>query len=104
MLLGATVTVIGIGEVIVTVAEPDMLGYATNVAVTATVGELGTLAGAVYRPLLVTIPHERPTHPLPDKLQITTVLVVPVTVAVNCICLPVCTGPLAGETVTAGAA
>jgi hypothetical protein len=104
MLLGVTLTVIRIGEVTVTVAEPDIVGYATNVAVTATCGGLGTLAGAVYRPLLVTVPHERPAQPLPDTLQITAVLVVPVTVAVNCICFPVCTFALAGETVTAGAA
>src|SRR5271157_4119133 len=104
MLFGATVTAIGIGEVIVTVAEPDMVGYASNVAVTATSGGLGTLAGAVYRPLLVTVPHARPVQPLPDTLQITTVLLVPVTVAVNCVCFPVCTCALAGETVTAGAA
>jgi hypothetical protein len=90
-LLGATLTVMTVGEVTVAVAEPDMVGYATNVAVTATCGGLGTLAGAVYRPLLVTVPHERPAHPLPDTLQITTVLFVPVTVAVNCTCFPVCT-------------
>ena len=91
MLFGVTLMVITIGEVTVTVADPDMVGNATSVAVTATCGGLGTFAGAVYRPLLVTVPHERPAQPLPDTLQITTLLLVPVTVAVNCVCFPVCT-------------
>ncbi len=45
-LLGDTLTDIG-GGVMVTVADADLVGSATEVADTVTVGGFGTLAGAV---------------------------------------------------------
>jgi hypothetical protein len=71
-------------EVIVTVADPDLVGSETDVAVTATRGGFGALAGAVYKPLLLMLPQLEPLHPLPETLQTTSELVVPFTVAVNC--------------------
>jgi hypothetical protein len=45
--VGATETVIGGAAVIVTVAEADLVGSATEVAVTVRVAGVGTVAGAV---------------------------------------------------------
>jgi hypothetical protein len=61
-----------------TVALPDLVASATPVAVTVTAWELVMLAGAVYSPVAEMLP----TLGLID--QVTAVLVVPVTVAVNC--------------------
>ena len=72
----------------VTVADPDLVGSDNKVAVTATIGGLGALAGAVYRPLALMLPKEEPLHPLPDTLQITTALEFPFAVALNCNCAP----------------
>jgi hypothetical protein len=82
---------------IVTVAPPDTAGSATEVATTVTFPEEGTEAGAVYSPVLETVPHE-PLHP--DRLQLTAVFVVPVTVAANCCWLPTLTVADDGDTVT----
>ena len=82
------------GSTTVTVVEADLLVSATEVAVTVTVGGIGTEAGAVYRPALVMLPQPE-LHP--DKLHVTAVLVVPVTVAVNCCLVPVMTFGLVGE-------
>ncbi len=71
-------------EVTVTVADPDLVGSESKVAVTATIGGLGALAGAVYSPLALMLPQADPLHPLPDRLQITTALELPLTLAVNC--------------------
>ena len=71
-------------EVIVTVADPDLVGSDSKVAVTATMGGLGTFAGAVYSPLALMLPQADPLHPLPDMLQITRALGLPLTLAVNC--------------------
>jgi len=71
-------------EVMVTVADPDLVGSESKVAVTATIGGLGALAGAVYSPLALMLPQADPLHPLPDRLQITTALELPLTLAVNC--------------------
>jgi len=71
-------------EVTVTVADPDLVGSESKVAVTATIGGLGALAGAVYSPLALMLPQADPLHPLRDTLQITTALELPLTVAVNC--------------------
>ena len=43
-------------EVIVTVADPDLVGSDSRVAVTATIGGLGAVAGAVYNPLALMLP------------------------------------------------
>jgi hypothetical protein len=71
-------------EVMVTVADPDLVGSESKVAVTATIGGLGAFAGAVYSPLVLMLPQADPPHPLPDMLQITRALELPLTVAVNC--------------------
>jgi hypothetical protein len=79
----ATVT----GDVMVTPAKPETLEFAFETAVTVTVGELGTSAGAVYRPAVEIVPF---------------VVLPPATpLAVNCCVPPVaCTlGPL-GATAT----
>ena len=73
---------------IVTVADALLVGSACEVAVTETFGGDGTVVGAVYKPLLLTVPHAEPEHPAPYTLQLTAVSVEPVTVAVNCLYLP----------------
>jgi len=55
------------GEVIVTLAEPEVVGDASLVAVTVTVGGEGTVAGAVYIPLVSTTPTV-PGAPLTDHV------------------------------------
>lgn len=78
----------------VTVAEADTDGFARRVAVTATIGGLGAVAGAVYSPVELIEPHAIPAQPLPETLQLTTPLVPPFIVAVNCTCPP---GRILGE-------
>ena len=48
--------------------------------------------GAVYRPLLVTVP--------PEAVHVTAVFVVPVMLAVNCICCPKSNESVPGERLT----
>jgi hypothetical protein len=72
----------------VTVAEADLVGAATAVAVTVTLDEVGTLAGAVYKPVEEMDPHTSPAQPVPATVHFTEVFVVPVTVAENCCCPP----------------
>src|ERR1019366_1204102 len=67
-----------------TVADPELLLFACEVAVTVT-AEPGTAAGAVYRPAPSMVPQED-GHALPERLQFTDLLLVPVTVATNCCC------------------
>jgi hypothetical protein len=84
----------------VTLACPDFVGSACEVAVTVTAGGLGTAVGAVYSPEVVIVPHAVPVQPVPETLQFTAVLVVPVTDALNC-CFPaVETVAEAGDTET----
>jgi hypothetical protein len=68
----------------VTVADAVLDVSATLVAVTLTDDEFSALAGAVYRPCVVMVP----TVALPPVTlftdQVTFVLSLPVTVAVNC--------------------
>jgi hypothetical protein len=73
------------------VAEPVLEEFATNVAVTVTVGGLGALAGAVYFPVASIVPQLGPAQPVPDTPQLTAGIAphgLPVSVnAVNC-CTP----------------
>jgi hypothetical protein len=86
----------------VTIAEANLLGSATEVAVTVIVRELATVAGAVYLPLPPIIPQLSPVQPVPETLQVRAWFAsLGVTVAVNCSTPPGCTVTLAGETVTA---
>jgi hypothetical protein len=82
------------GAVTVTTEEADFVGSATLVAFTV---YEPAVEGAVYKPAEVTVP--------PVAVQVTLVLLEPVTVAVNWLCCPVCrVTPEAGEIVTATAA
>lgn len=87
-----------------TLAEPDCVGSATAVAVTATVAGEGTDAGAVYRPVEVIVPQVEPLQPAPESFQVTAVFVLPLTVAVNCCCAPIATCTEEGVTPTETAA
>jgi hypothetical protein len=71
------------GGRIVTVAVADFKGFATEVAVTVTTAGVGTVLGAAYTPLDEIDPHAASEQPLPVMLQLTAVLVAPVTKAVN---------------------
>src|SRR5579863_8760524 len=87
-------TDVGGGVVVtVTLALADFVGSAVLVAVTVSEP---AVAGAVYKPLLETMPL--------IAVQFTAVFVDPVTVAVNCCCCPVCTEAEVGaiETDTVG--
>lgn len=93
--VGATVTpTVGFS---VTVALADLLVSATLVAVTVTVCCAVTLAGAVYKPLALTVP-------VPAGLidHVTVAGLSPVTVAVNCCVAPCNRVAVAGEMVTGG--
>src|SRR5713226_367845 len=91
--VGDTLTEVG-GPVTVTVADADFVESACEVAVTVTCGGFGTVAGAVYSPVLEMVPFAAP----PATLQATAVFDVPVTVAVNCCVLPTATLTEVGAT------
>lgn len=79
-------------------AVADLVGSATLVAVTVTCWEPPTTAGAVYNP----VPEIAPT---PGRIaQLTAVLPVPVTAAVNCCVWPPPNTAVAGDMVTPTAA
>jgi len=92
--LGETLTEVGVAVVTVTVADADFVESACEVAVTVACGGFGTVAGAVYSPLLEMVPFEAP----PATLQATAVFDVPVTLAVNCCVLPTATLAAVGAT------
>jgi len=81
-------------------AVADLVGSATEVAVTDTCGGLGTTDGAVYSPLADIVPQVAPVQPLPATLQDTAVFIALVTVAVNCWWPPVSSCVVTGEIVT----
>jgi cellobiose-specific phosphotransferase system component IIC len=91
---GLTLTAIGGSSVIA--ADADFVVFAWLVAVTVTVVALATLAGAVYRPVELTVP-----VPTGLILQVRAVLLVFVTVAVNCCVWPPYNVAVAGLTITA---
>ena len=93
-------TVTKIGRKTVTEAVPDFVGSATEVAVTKTCGGLGTVDGAVYKPLADIVPHDAPAQPPPAMLHDTAVFVVFAIVAVNCWWPPGSSCTVAGDTVT----
>ena len=78
VVVGLTLT--ATGGISVTVAAADFALSAWLVAVTVAVCWLAIMVGAVYRPLALTVP-------APLTVHVTAVLVVFVTVAVNC-CVP----------------
>ena len=86
--LSATVAVFGATATaiftICTLALADLVESAAEVAVTVTVAGLGGVAGAVYNPLVEMLPQAAPLQPDPATDHVTAVLLVLVTVAVNC--------------------
>lgn len=74
----------GGGVVMVIEAAADLVPSACEVAVTVMVFGLGAVTGAVYNPLVDTVPHADPLQPGPVTVQVTAVLLVCVTIAVNC--------------------
>jgi hypothetical protein len=98
--LFAGVTLITSGKMMVTTANPDFVLLASEVAVIVICAGVGTTAGAVYRPSDVMSPQLLPEQPTPLRLQVTAVLEVPRTVAVNCCWVPVATFVVVGEILT----
>src|SRR5207244_11580475 len=84
-----------------TVAGDALVGSAANLAVTTTVGGLGTVAGAVYFPVASIAPQLAPVQPVPETVQVTAWLApLGVTVEVNCCTRPTGTVALEGVTMT----
>jgi hypothetical protein len=102
--VGAIATVTGGGAVTVTVAEALLLASAWEIAVTGTFPPVGTVAGAVYKPDVLTIPTVELPPVIPFTCQVTAVFVALLTVAVNCCVFPVCTLAVSGATLTLTAA
>jgi hypothetical protein len=89
-LFGEIVVTAGMGLVMLTAANAAAAAFTTEVALTVTVGGLGTLAGAVYFPVASIVPQLAPAQPVPERLQVTAWLVpLGLTVAVNCCTPPV---------------
>src|SRR5947207_5347336 len=86
--------------VMVTCAEADFVGSAWDTAATVTVAGFGTTAGAVYRPELDIVPTVALPPITPLTCQVTAVLLVFCTVAVNCCVPPTPTVADTGEIVT----
>jgi hypothetical protein len=97
---GEIVTDTGVGAGrIVTVALADCVEAKALCALTTT-GLVGTVAGALYKPVEEIVPTEEFPPATPPTSQFTAVLVVPETVAVNCCERPTPTLALPGEIVT----
>ncbi len=89
-LFGEMVVIAGMGLVTLTAANAAAAAFTTEVALTVTVGGLGTLAGAVYFPVASIVPQLAPAQPVSDRLQVTAWLApLGLTVAVNCCTPPV---------------
>jgi hypothetical protein len=86
--------------VMVTLAVPLFVLSAAETAFTVTVAGLGTAAGAVYRPALEIVPADAFPPLTPLTCQVTAVLVVLPTAAVNCCVCPVCNDADPGLTLT----
>jgi len=74
---------IGAGAVIVTAADAERLGSATDTAVTLTVAGLGTDAGAEYTPAVEIVPTVVSPPAMPFTSQVTRESAVLATVATN---------------------
>jgi hypothetical protein len=95
--LGLTISC-EVAATIVAVALEDLAGSATETAEIVTLGEAGTLVGAVYKPLTETVPQADPEHPVPATAHLTDAFVVPATLAENCCCAPALICTVDGET------
>jgi hypothetical protein len=102
MVAGETVTDPAAAGLMVTDAVAVFVLSAWEVAVTVTVFGFGTAAGGVYAPELSIVPQFAPEHPVPETLQVTAVLLDPVTVAVKEVVVvdPAVTVAVVGETDT----
>lgn len=98
-LVGLTLNKMATAATVVTLAEADLVGSATLVAFTVTIGGEGTLTGATYSPLTEIVPHVAPVQPAPLTVQVTAVFEVPVKVPTNCWVFPTITVALFGLTV-----
>src|SRR5262249_22774360 len=81
-------------------AAPWVLPSTTLTAEMVTELTVGTVAGAVYRPLLVIVPTPGSPPALLFTFQVTPWLALPVTVGENCSDASVCTVALPGTTLT----
>src|SRR6266513_2927619 len=97
---GEIVTLTTAAGVMVTCAEADFVGSAWDTAATVTMAGFGTTAGAVYRPELDIVPTVALPPVTPLTCQVTAVLLVFSTVAVNCCVPPAPTVADTGEIVT----
>jgi hypothetical protein len=73
------------GLLIVTGADADFVGSATEVAFTVSTAPgvvIGALGG-VYKPVALNVPHGAPLQPVPESAHVTAVLDGPVTGAEN---------------------
>lgn len=83
-----------------TAALADLLVSAEEVAVMVAKGGTGIDEGAVYKPVVEIEPHVVPAQSYPLILHVTAVLLVPVTVDVNCCFAPASTEAELGDTLT----
>src|ERR1700722_7261551 len=82
--------------VIVTVAVPALVASFSDVATITTCAGVGTVVGAVYKPVLEIVPFALP----PDTVQVTAVLNVSCTLALNCCVFPITMLTPVGSTLT----
>src|SRR5580693_2372206 len=82
--------------VIVTVAVPVFVESFSDVAMITTCAGVGTVVGAVYKPVVEIVPFALP----PDTVQVTAVLNVSCTVALNCCVFPITMFTPVGSTLT----
>ena len=73
--LGALGAVVSAGAVSVTTAEPDLVGSASETAVTVTVAGFGAAVGAVYIPEAEIVPVAAEPPAVPFTCQVTAVFV-----------------------------
>jgi hypothetical protein len=96
---GVTATAIFVGPavvVMVAVADPDFVESFWETAVIVICAGVGTVAGAVYSPVLEIVPFPLP----PETLQVTPWFDVSITVAVICCVVPTTTFTPLGKTLT----
>jgi hypothetical protein len=87
---------VGAGAMTMTAALAVLVESAALVAVTVTEPPEGTLAGAVYSPLVEIVPTVELPPSIPFTFQVTAVFVVPLTVAENCWVPLTCNAALVG--------
>jgi hypothetical protein len=96
----AVVGLTAMGKATTTLAVPVWVESAAEIAVIVTVALAGTEDGAVYRPLLEIQPYVVLPPVTPFTCQVTLLLLVPDTLALNCLVAVMATVALLGETET----